>query len=834
MQVTNVNDKITHAIIGQQTSHALGLAQTAEFFHVLSNALYSDKILAVIREIVCNAWDAHIDSERTDIPVKITMTSNKLTIQDFGYGLSVEDLPPIYGTYGGSTKGADQNVTGGFGLGSKAPFAYVDNFEVISCHDGIKTVYRLSFSSAKLDGLPAINPMVTVATKETGITVSLAIKPGDHHKFHTCLLSLVGHGGMNVELNGNKLGNLPYDKIEKGYIFVPKETLSGVSGPQAFIRIRYGNVTYPLEGSHDDIIGLYEQVHAHCKKLLKQDSYYHSSSSSQWTLVLLAEPDTISVTPSRESLSMSDKTIGTIKELLTNFLENVKSNYNSKIYEILDESISHSFMQKLPIPAMINRIGAEPLLKYDQKMTRPNHLSNATAITRYYLANNYPGEETFRKTDLNKRLKALIQSGLVDKKLTISFKKAMAKHNAKIKQRRGRFGRDHTFPWAYQNIFWPVLREMKDNPAVDVAKLRIYREDSNHWKNINPFRKMGSVKFTNPMDALPFIRNIVIIAHNQVDVNRVGNFPIIQHWFKDYDNSLFYSAPRDPEKSTAVVQFFKDLGMTVIDLTIRHPWEPEEVEIERAAYVAAPAAPKLKGLAMLNEIVCPSYFNFQKINDDATPRILKPEFVMKSGSKMEQSHWGDWSRKSARAMVRLFGDRTGVAINSPQVERYVRDGAKELDKYVWEYLLEEFTNNQELRAAYSCSTHRFDGLIKNYKGYQLYHNLILKDPVLRSYYALPPIPSSEVVDMLTIFDDRPSYSNDPIIQDLVKLVEKIKTHPSTEKLAKEIPNSSLVSMIDCSGIELGWKELYNKTDPNLADLGQIIKIRSLILNIIEG
>ena len=66
-----------------------------------------------------------------------------------------------------------ENQIGGFGLGCKAPFAYVNTFEVISCYKGTKTIYSLSKTSIDTDGKPAISTLIQVPTDETGLTVTI-------------------------------------------------------------------------------------------------------------------------------------------------------------------------------------------------------------------------------------------------------------------------------------------------------------------------------------------------------------------------------------------------------------------------------------------------------------------------------------------------------------------------------------------------------------------------------------------------------------------------------------------------------------------------------------
>ena len=74
MQVTHVDDNVTHIVLGQKSSIGFTLAETPEFFQVLSKSLYTDPVLAMCRETVCNAWDAHIAAGITDTPIEISIS----------------------------------------------------------------------------------------------------------------------------------------------------------------------------------------------------------------------------------------------------------------------------------------------------------------------------------------------------------------------------------------------------------------------------------------------------------------------------------------------------------------------------------------------------------------------------------------------------------------------------------------------------------------------------------------------------------------------------------------------------------------------------------------
>src|SRR5690606_10021869 len=109
------------------------VAHNGFIFQLLSSKLYSDKIAAVLREIGCNAADAHVDQGNPDVPFEVKLPNKfdpTFYIKDFGPGLSdlqvrgSKDQPGLYLTYGDSTKRDSNDKTGMLGVGSKSPFAY--------------------------------------------------------------------------------------------------------------------------------------------------------------------------------------------------------------------------------------------------------------------------------------------------------------------------------------------------------------------------------------------------------------------------------------------------------------------------------------------------------------------------------------------------------------------------------------------------------------------------------------------------------------------------------------------------------------------------------------
>lgn len=305
MEVSQLDHVNSHAVIGGGAAQAYGVEDNAEFYEMLSATMYSNKPLAAVREVLCNAWDAHLMVARPDLAVEVTLTEKEFVVKDFGPGISQERIVPIYCVYGKSTKAHDGKQTGGFGLGSKAPFAYSKHFTVVSCHKGTRTVWAASRGSAATDGKPDFRPMVSVPCgDETGITVTIPVAgPADRDVFMRLVQDLTFAGGMKVKLNGESLPTIDYDKAEYPFVVVNTGIGRHHRQSQAGFFVRYGAVVYPVEFGE----GRADQNMA--------DELFMSIGSSA-VIVLTAPPNSLGVTPSRESLSYTEKTINTLNDLV--------------------------------------------------------------------------------------------------------------------------------------------------------------------------------------------------------------------------------------------------------------------------------------------------------------------------------------------------------------------------------------------------------------------------------------------------------------------------------------------------------------------------------------
>lgn len=169
---------------GVETENTAQIKVTAAAFDILSSGIYSDPIMAVIRELSCNAYDSHCEAGRADVPFEIHLP-NKLepwfSIKDFGTGLSDDNIRNMYMTYFDSTKSDSNEFIGAFGLGSKSPFAYADSFQVIGRWNGKMSTYSIFKNE---EGVPSIARMQTIATDEhNGLEIKMTVRDSDFYQF---------------------------------------------------------------------------------------------------------------------------------------------------------------------------------------------------------------------------------------------------------------------------------------------------------------------------------------------------------------------------------------------------------------------------------------------------------------------------------------------------------------------------------------------------------------------------------------------------------------------------------------------------------------------------
>jgi len=265
---------------GVQGESAFTIKTNALSFSILSSGLYTDPEMAIVRELSCNAYDAHVAAGNEKTPFEIHLPNNLepfFSIKDFGIGLSDEDIRGemvpvmvendngeliqsvddngkpaftrsggLYTTYFDSTKTNSNDFIGALGLGSKSPFSYSDAFEVVSRYHGTKRTYAIFLNE---EGIPTVALMGEIATDEhSGLEVKITIKPDDFYKFKQKTATALKYfpvkpkviGALNFEFD-----SLPTHKIEtKDWMLSSTDRWNN----STFIAVQ-GNVAYRVDSN---------------------------------------------------------------------------------------------------------------------------------------------------------------------------------------------------------------------------------------------------------------------------------------------------------------------------------------------------------------------------------------------------------------------------------------------------------------------------------------------------------------------------------------------------------------------------------------------------------
>jgi hypothetical protein len=274
-------------------------------FQILSD-LYSDKPLAIVRELGCNANDSMIASGKTGQPFHIHLPNTLepwITIQDFGTGISHQNIYDIYSTYFESTKTNTNDQIGCLGLGSKSPFCYTDNFSVTSIHDGEKRIYNAYFAE---NGNPTIALMSsTMTTEQNGVAVQIPVKEKDFVDF----IKAVQKAFRFFDVKPTTSGGMCHWTDEKPTFFGEDWMfLEANTNWEAFAIM--GGVTYPIDH-------------------YKVDDKYNNIVRKG--VVLKFKMGELDFAPSREHLSYDDSTIKAINDKLEKVTKEIATKAKDQI-----------------------------------------------------------------------------------------------------------------------------------------------------------------------------------------------------------------------------------------------------------------------------------------------------------------------------------------------------------------------------------------------------------------------------------------------------------------------------------------------------------------------
>ena len=226
--------------LDQKAAFGISAEDQAHVLTLLRSTIYNDRVLAVLREYSTNAWDAHKQSGKGHIPIKVELPAYGtplLSIRDFGAGLSEHDVFHVFTQYGASTKRGSNLVAGYLGIGSKAGFAYTDSFVVISWHAGTKTTYAAFLDATHVGEIRKLAEE-PCGGEEVGLEIRVPVKPTDVWQFREKATTLYQHfDPVPVTQQGFAAVVIPECSIEKtplGYVDTEGGSWTAVMGPVGY------------------------------------------------------------------------------------------------------------------------------------------------------------------------------------------------------------------------------------------------------------------------------------------------------------------------------------------------------------------------------------------------------------------------------------------------------------------------------------------------------------------------------------------------------------------------------------------------------------------------
>lgn len=780
MQVSHVDEHVTHAVIGGRKTIDFDISSSAEFFHILSSTLYTDQRLAVIREVVCNAWDAHIASGRTNLPVEVTLKDNQIMIRDFGYGIADEDMGHIYGTYGNSTKQNDGKQTGGFGLGCKAPFAYTDHFQVVSYNKGTKTIYALSRSSAVVGGKPGITPIVSMPTEESGLSVSIPIKnTGDSSYLVQKLKDLVYFGDIFLTFNGNVLPKINFDTSDGKFYALN----SALNKDNAYVR--YGNVIYPINEAQE----LGNLVHR-AKEIAREAGNYHK----QYGLLLQAPPHSISVTPSRESLSMQENTVATLKDLLSRF---IREHSEKKIEQLRLQVIREGY-QKPTTDALIEKAFSSDIdctfFKAELKPT----LTTVYDCVESSMQSKYPREIPVRMLEVEERIKMLIRLGKINKQTGISFLKAYhedVQENFNCMFSRHYYGKvTGTNKWFYQVYAKNIIKKMQTS-SLKLDRLYISDRKQVHAdKKLEGLKRFDDVRFISINDCFPYLRNIVVLGTSRTVMKNGARSFDGKNSVYNGSGFLFYHVGMKKNDEQEALDFWKSTGMTIINTcglntTVR-------------SVSSTPKKPKNEGYPLLSSVWNNNRIDLRKMEVAGVATSNTPEFYIKVSVREETRTYIPGFTSCKELFFKHFGSN-GVLVNNTRSEEILKKkGVLSFGDFMAKKLYDHIAGNTAIFKNASMENERIIEAFHGKYALQSTAQVILDTPDLVEFFKLKqteldPLDQEymtmfyAVLDIIQMSDD-----NFKLLSGLKESLVKVPLSPDAQAFIKELQDNPVVLFMD--------------------------------------
>ncbi len=368
---------------------------SAAAFQILSGDIYEYKIAAVVRELMCNAWDSHLDAGHKE-PFHInfpTMLNPYFSIEDFGIGLSEEEVRQVLTVYFKSTKKDKAESTGFLGLGAKSPMAYTDTFLICARKDGIENSFACYLNE---ENLPVVNLLNSNSTdKRNGVKFTIPVRSHDFEQFFFDAQFLASLFEVAPTTNRNDFAvTFPdaYNKLNETGVFIPKEDSNKASDLYSFVgsesntASHYSNRKYIVMGNVAYRVNRFDMA--------DDDGNVYDHDSRVWrfaktmmdhTTFLKVPMGSVKFTASRETLSLTEQT----KKVVTETAYQFYSNQLSKLEHDIQKASTPYEAMKRALQETSNEYFAFNVFTYEDRSLRFWAQQDLSDILSLFNANMY-------------------------------------------------------------------------------------------------------------------------------------------------------------------------------------------------------------------------------------------------------------------------------------------------------------------------------------------------------------------------------------------------------------------------------------------------------------
>lgn len=307
-------------------------------FEMLRSKIYSDSIAAICREISANARDANREVMKGHIPVEIGFRKEHLLdggsslhvyFKDEGPGISPDRMANVFCKYAKSTKRDTDELTGGFGLGAKTPFAYADAFNIETVVDGVKYLYTAYIDESRRGKIAKLSE--EKCDEPNGTTIVVPISPSDRYRFEQNIISYTSLWDVRPNyVDIEEWNDEPLPSIEDP-TFVPKLKLEDGRALYLVNRI--------VSGVFSTGMGLIVDGMPYNLDTRQIPGYEGMSSSmlSDLTVVMRMDTSEIDLSVNRETIQYTQKTLNAVSTVM----ELTAKKMVSYLTSYVDESASY-------------------------------------------------------------------------------------------------------------------------------------------------------------------------------------------------------------------------------------------------------------------------------------------------------------------------------------------------------------------------------------------------------------------------------------------------------------------------------------------------------------